>query len=97
MGAFLLPILQPKLRQACKSKRFFLPEVLLGEIFGNQIGKNAIFPVKKVSFLTKQQSLQSLHRFLTKITPQNPPKNGPKRGEKFDIFEKFTLSDRGFS
>jgi len=42
-----------------------MPKVLLGEIIGNQIGKNAIFYVKKV-FFYKQTSLQSLHGFLTK-------------------------------
>jgi len=56
-----------------------MPEVLLGEILGNQIGKNAIFHVKKVFFFTKQQNLQSLHGFLTKKL-QKIKKNCSKRG-----------------
>ena len=51
-----------------------MPKVLLGEIIGNQIGKNAIFYVKKGLFY-KQPSLQSLHGFLTKKL-QKVLKNG---------------------
>ena len=55
--------------------RVFMPKVLLGEIIGNQIGKNAIFYVKKGLLFYKQPSLQSLHGFLTKKL-QKIPKNG---------------------
>jgi len=52
-----------------------MPKVLLDEILGNLIGKNAIFHVKEVFFFyQKQQSLQSQHGFLTKKTPENPQK-----------------------
>ena len=64
-----------------------MSEVLLGEILGNQICKNAILHVEKVFFFTKQQSLQSLHGFLTKKL-QKIPKNGQKEGTKFNIFWK---------
>ena len=76
--------------------RVFMSEVLLGEKLGNQIGKNAIFHIKKVSFFTKQQSLQSLHGVLTKKL-QKIPKIWSKRGQKFNIFGKFILLNRGFS
>ena len=51
-----------------------MPKVLLGEIIGNQIGKNAIFYVKKVFSCYKQPSLQSLHGFMTKKLLKVPPK-----------------------
>ena len=54
-----------KIKSDLQKGRVFLSEVLLGEILGNQIGNNAIFHIKKVSFFTKQQSLQSLHGVLT--------------------------------
>ena len=57
-----------------------MPEVLVGEILGNQIGKNTIFQVKKVFFFTKQQSLQTLHGFLTKKLQKIQNKNWSKKG-----------------
>ena len=39
-----------KIKSDLQKGRVFLSEVLLGEILGNQIGKNAIFHIKKVSF-----------------------------------------------
>ena len=56
-----------------------MPKVLLGEIIGNQIGKNAIFYVKKGLLFYKQPSLQSLHGFLTKKL-QKIPQKWLKRG-----------------
>ena len=58
-----------------------MPKVLLGEIIGNQIGKNAIFYVKKIFFFYKQPSLQSLHGFLTKKLQKIPQKTVKKRVE----------------
>ena len=55
--------------------------MLLGEIIGNQIDKNAIFYVKKVFFFYKQPSLQSLHGFFDQKTPENPQKMVEKRVE----------------
>ena len=85
-----------KIKSDLQKGRVFLSEVLLGEILGNQIGKNAIFHMKKSLFFTKQQSLQSLHGVLTKKL-QKIPKIWSKRGQKFNIFGKFTLLNRGFS
>ena len=65
-------------------------------VLGDQMGKNAIFHIQKVSFFTKQQSLQSLHGVLTKKL-QKIPKIWSKRGQKFNIFGKFILLNRGFS
>ena len=56
-----------------------MPKVLLGDIIGNQIGKNAIFYVKKVFFFYNQPGLQSLHGFFYQKTPENPQK-WSKRG-----------------
>ena len=49
-----------------------MPEVLLGEILGNQIGKNAILHIKKVSFIKKQEFAVSA-RSIDQKTPENPP------------------------
>ena len=35
--------IQTKIKAGLQKKRVFMPKVLLGEIIGNQIGKNAIF------------------------------------------------------
>ena len=64
-----------------------MPKVLLGEIIGNQIGKNAIFYVKKGLLFYKQPILQSLHGFLTKKL-RKISKKWLKRGQKFNIFGK---------
>ena len=64
-----------------------MPEVLLGEILGNQM---QYFTLKSLSFFTKQQSLQSLHRVLTKKL-QKIPKIWSKRGQKLNIFEIHSL------
>ena len=69
-----------KIKSDLQKGRVFLSEVLLGEILGNQIGKNAILHVKKVFFFTKQQSLQSLHGFLTKKSRKSK-KNGKNEGK----------------
>ena len=67
-----------------------MPKVLLGEIIGNQIGKNAIFYLKKSLLFYKQPSLQSLHGFLTKKL-QKIPKKWSKEGRN-SIFLENTLS-----
>ena len=61
-----------KIKSDLQKGRVFLSEVLLCKILGNQIGKNAIFHIQKVSFFTKQQSLQSLHGVLTKKLQKIP-------------------------
>ena len=56
-----------------------MPKVLLGEIIGNQIGKNAIFYVKKrSSFLQTTKFAVSAWIFDQK-TPENPQKMVKKR------------------
>ena len=79
-GGFLIASFVAKIKVGLQKVRVFMPEVLLGELLGNQIGKNAIFHVKKVFLFTKQQSLQSLHGFLTKKF-QKIKENGQKRVE----------------
>ena len=75
-----------KIKSDLQEGRVFLSKVLLGEILGNQIGKNAIFHIKKVSFL-QNNSLQSLHGVLTKKL-QKISKVWSKKGENSIFLEK---------
>ena len=84
-GVFLIASFVTKIKAGLQKVRVFMPKVLLGEILGNQIGKNAIFHIKK-SF----KSLQSLHGILTKNSRKSP-KFGQKEGEK-SIFLENSLS-----
>ena len=67
-----------------------MPEVLLGKILGNQIGKNAILHVKKVFLLTKQQNLPSLHGILTKNSRKS--QNIGQKERRDSIFLENSLS-----
>ena len=51
-----------------------MPEVLLGEILGNQIGKNAIFQVKKVFFFYQTIKFAVSAWTSDQKTPENPKK-----------------------
>ena len=51
MFFFLIANLVAKIKAGLQKVRVFMPEVLLGEILGNHIGKNAMFHVKKGFFL----------------------------------------------
>ena len=73
-----------------------MPKVLLGEILGNLIGKNAIFHVKR-SLLFYQTSQFAVSAWIfDQKTPENPKKWIKKRVE-IQFFGKFTLLNRGFS
>ena len=48
-----------------------MPKVLLGEIFGNQIGKNAIFHIKKSPFYKTTDAWS-----IDQKTPENPQNLG---------------------
>ena len=64
-----------------------MPKVLLGEIIGNQIGKNAIFYVKKgLLFLQTTKFAVSAWIFDQK-TPENPQNMVKKRVEVQYLFE----------
>ena len=69
--------------------------MLLGEILEYQIGKNTIFHIKKVIFFETTKFAVSAWSIDQK-TPENP-QNLVKRGQKFNIFGKSTLLNRGFS
>lgn len=73
MGVFSFLILWPKFRSDLLKERVFLSEVLLGEILGNQIGKNAIFHIKKSPFYKTTEFAVSAWRIDQK-TPENPQK-----------------------
>ena len=64
-----------------------MPKVLLGEIIGNQIGKNAIFYVKKGLFLQTTKFAVFAWIFDQK-PPENPQKMVKKRVE-IQYFWKF--------
>ena len=69
-----------------------MPEVLLDEILGNQMGKNAIFHVKKIFFFYQTTKIAVSAWKFDQKTSENFIFI-----EKFNIFGKFTLLYRGFS
>ena len=66
--------------------RVFIPEVLLDEIFGNQIGKNAIFQIKKVLFYKTIEFADSA--LSIDQTTQENPQNFVKKRAKIQYFWK---------
>ena len=50
-GFFVIANFVTKIKAGLLKVRVFMPEMLLDEILGNQMGKNAIFHNKKGSFL----------------------------------------------
>ena len=64
-----------------------MPEVLLGEILGNQIGKNAIFHIEKVSFCFKTTEFAVSAWSIDQKTPENP-QNLVKKRAKIENFWK---------
>ena len=79
-----------KIKSDLQKGRVSLHEVLLGEILGNQIGKNAIFHIKKSFFSKYQKSLQSLHGILTKNSRKSP-KFGQEEGKNSSLKSSFTV------
>ena len=67
-----------------------MPEVLLGEILGNQIGKNAIFHIKKSPFYKTTEFAVSVWNIDQKNSRKSP-KFGQKEG-KNSIFLENSLS-----
>ena len=83
MVFFLISNFIAKIKSDLQKGRVFLPEVLLGEILGNQIGKNAIFDVKKVFFLYQRTKFA----VSAWIFDQKIPKNGQKEGRNSILLE----------
>ena len=64
-----------------------MPEVLLGEILGNQIAKNAIFHIKKSSFFYKTTEFAVSAWSIDQKTSENPQSLVKKRA-KIQYFRK---------
>ena len=75
-----------KIKSDLQKGRVFLSEVLLGEILGNQIGKNAIFHIKKSPFYKTTEFAVSAWSIDQK-TPENP-QNLVKKRAKIQYFWK---------
>ena len=60
--------------------RVFMPKVLLGEIIGNQIGKNAIFYVKKGLLFLQTTKFAVSAWIYDQKTPEHPQNRVSKIG-----------------
>ena len=89
MGVFSFLILLPKLIKTCKKGEFFCPRCCWVKYWEIKLVKMQYFTLKKSVFVSKQQSLPSLHGVLTKNS-KNSPKFGQKEGNS--IFLENLLS-----